>query len=281
LSMRRPNRVNGLCRPAKLRGTRAGHDLSDCRDLLLEVARHRARRSSSGRSAPASECPECHGWLERETALSAGLRALANAEVGGCPDVEARLMAAFATQRPRSRSERRGACRSALAPAGGRGRVVLGRRGMMARRTAPVVRLPTGYPGRAILPLAVARPAAGVESSPAPSGPVLPGADRDPLGGRRGRRALPVQAVGFVPMPSAAGLPDFESGEIVRMGIEVTALPNYGLGSIRRPGSNSGGLSRRAGRAGPRDPPRERGAEGPGLGSETNGEERIRRCDTL
>ena len=38
-----------------------------------------------------------------------------------------------------------------------------------------------------------------------------------------------MQAVGFVPIPSAAGLPDFESGEIVRMGIEVTALPNYGL----------------------------------------------------
>jgi hypothetical protein len=32
-----------------------------------------------------------------------------------------------------------------------------------------------------------------------------------------------------VPIPSAAGLPDFESGEIVRLGIPVTALPNYGL----------------------------------------------------
>jgi hypothetical protein len=39
----------------------------------------------------------------------------------------------------------------------------------------------------------------------------------------------PIQAVGFVPIPSAEGLPEFESGQIVRLGIPVTALPNYGV----------------------------------------------------
>ncbi len=39
----------------------------------------------------------------------------------------------------------------------------------------------------------------------------------------------PIQAVGFVPIPSAAGLPAFESGQIVRLGIPVAALPNYGV----------------------------------------------------
>ena len=46
---------------------------------------------------------------------------------------------------------------------------------------------------------------------------------------RRPAARPPIQAVGFIPIPSAAGLPEFESGQIVRLGIPVTALPNYGL----------------------------------------------------
>jgi hypothetical protein len=49
---------------------------------------------------------------------------------------------------------------------------------------------------------------------------------------RRSRqRALPavVRPVGFVALPGAAGLPDFESGEIVRMEIPLTSLPAYGI----------------------------------------------------
>jgi hypothetical protein len=42
-------------------------------------------------------------------------------------------------------------------------------------------------------------------------------------------RRAPVQAEGFVALPSAAGLPDFESGEIVRMEIPLTSLPAYGI----------------------------------------------------
>jgi hypothetical protein len=35
--------------------------------------------------------------------------------------------------------------------------------------------------------------------------------------------------VGFVPIPSAAGLPEFESGQIVRLDIPVAALPTFGV----------------------------------------------------
>lgn len=38
-----------------------------------------------------------------------------------------------------------------------------------------------------------------------------------------------VQPTGFVPVPSAVGLPAFESGHIVRMTVPVTALPSYGV----------------------------------------------------
>jgi hypothetical protein len=34
---------------------------------------------------------------------------------------------------------------------------------------------------------------------------------------------------GFVPLPASDGLPAFESGQIVRMEIPLTSLPNYGV----------------------------------------------------
>jgi hypothetical protein len=38
-----------------------------------------------------------------------------------------------------------------------------------------------------------------------------------------------VRPSGFVPVPAAAGLPQFESGMIVRLSLPVTALPAYGV----------------------------------------------------
>ena len=54
-------------------------------------------------------------------------------------------------------------------------------------------------------------------------------ASRQPRRSRQ--RALPavVRPVGFMALPGAAGLPDFESGEIVRMEIPLTSLPTYGI----------------------------------------------------
>ena len=45
------------------------------------------------------------------------------------------------------------------------------------------------------------------------------------------RKRLPpvIRPAGFVPVPAAAGLPQFESGVIVRVALPVTALPSYGV----------------------------------------------------
>ena len=55
--------------------------------------------------------------------------------------------------------------------------------------------------------------------------------DRRPRAARsRNVRAAPVvRATGFVSIPGADGLPDFESGEIVRVEIPLTSLPTYGI----------------------------------------------------
>ena len=46
----------------------------------------------------------------------------------------------------------------------------------------------------------------------------------------RARKLPPVvQPAGFVPVPAAAGLPQFESGVIVRLSLPVAALPSYGV----------------------------------------------------
>ena len=43
------------------------------------------------------------------------------------------------------------------------------------------------------------------------------------------RRTAVIFAEGFVPLPIALGLPDFESGEIIRVEIPVASLPSYGI----------------------------------------------------
>jgi hypothetical protein len=37
---------------------------------------------------------------------------------------------------------------------------------------------------------------------------------------------------GFVPLPGAAGLPDFESGRIVRVELPLASLPAYGVDMV-------------------------------------------------
>ena len=136
----------------------------ECRDLLLEVARRRAAPFVEREvRAHAAACPDCHGCLERETALSAGLRALADADGPRVsPDVEARLMAAFAAQHVQRGSERPGArAMRRWLPLAAAVVVCSGAAAWWLERTGPVVR-PAGPVARAAPspPLAVARPAA-------------------------------------------------------------------------------------------------------------------------
>lgn len=50
-----------------------------------------------------------------------------------------------------------------------------------------------------------------------------------PSGRRAGPRRETLKPIGFVELPNAAGLPEFESGTIVRMELPVASLPAYGI----------------------------------------------------
>ena len=68
------------------------------------------------------------------------------------------------------------------------------------------------------------RPRASEATSPAGKT-----ADRRPRGWRTSTPQAAVNDGGFITLPAAIGLPDFESGVIVRMELPQGALPAYGL----------------------------------------------------
>jgi hypothetical protein len=47
-----------------------------------------------------------------------------------------------------------------------------------------------------------------------------------------------VEPAGFVALPGAAGLPEFESGAIVRIEIALASLPSYGVPIVPDAASN-------------------------------------------
>jgi hypothetical protein len=210
----------------------------ECRDQMLEVARRRsAPFVERAVVAHAAGCGECGRGLERDRAISAQLRALASATAAGVPSagLEARLMAAFETERgvPSATGRRRQAW---LAAAAGLVLSVAASAWWLSGTRQPQAAVsqtaraadvsnaaPAAVPTPPAVPAVQVAPPAG-RPRPAPARP-----SAGPRPPRRPPAPEPVQATGFVPLPAAAGLPDFESGEIVRIGISVTSLPNYGL----------------------------------------------------
>jgi hypothetical protein len=203
----------------------------ECQDLMLEVGRRRAAPSVERAVLDHTEsCQDCSGRLEQERTLTAGLRALAvNVDSSTVsPELEARLMAAFATEhgavRPWSVTARRWlpiAAAVVLCAGAAAWWLTVSLREAPATPQIARIERPRPAPEASTPAVTVSHPGEGSSLRAAPT--ARP--DR-----RRARPAArPIQAVGFVPIPSAAGLPDFESGEIVRLGIPVTALPNYGL----------------------------------------------------
>ena len=213
----------------------------ECRDLMLEVARKRAAPFVERRVLThAADCGECRERLAQERAVTTALDLVARqvGAAGASADVESRLLAAFASQAgtgsgATSFSPGVGSrwlpIAAALALAAG----AAAWWGIRPERVAP----PTPLVARVARVAPVASPVA------APSAPAAGANEPAPRDTRVGaRKARParrvaqaaapaprIEAVGFMPIPSAAGLPAFESGEIVRMGIPVTALPNYGV----------------------------------------------------
>ena len=208
------------------------------REAIVELAR--GRDVGSGTLAAieshVEHCAACAALLARERQLSAGLRALAAATaVDGPSDaLGRRLLEVFAErqstpQRAVVRQPTIGWMRAAAAVlllTGAAAAWWWSVRGEPAAKGAVVHPVladarkpePAGTPG-------VALTAESEHATSAVADNHRPRAAR--------HRAVPaspvVRPVGFVALPGAAGLPDFESGQIIRMEIPLTSLPTYGI----------------------------------------------------
>jgi hypothetical protein len=179
-----------------------------------------------------STCPACSADLERHRDLTAALQALsAEAQAwSASPEIEHRLQAAFEAERTANVPPSESAPQTD--------------RWVYALAVAAVVALAVWVGSRA--PRTTAGPASAAAPSPAaaPAGrpPLVsaPAVAAQPPTGRRAastsRRMRPkaapaprVRSFEFVALPSAVGLPDFESGSVVRIQVPVAALPGYGV----------------------------------------------------
>lgn len=219
----------------------------ECRDVLLgatsEVLPPHARETAMEHAAG---CRDCTLVAAGQRSLTASLRALAAADAGraAAGRVEARLLEAFA-----ARTEIRAAHRApaaawlrvaaALVVCAGAawGIASLLRHPDVSLRTA-VVERPALTPRAASGPAAGSTPGTPAVPAAAPSGPpgVLARRPASTVAARNRRPEGPASRAAsapaprpFLPLPLAAALPDFESGEIVRLGIPVRSLPAYGL----------------------------------------------------
>ena len=209
------------------------------REAVVEVGRGRAVGAGTQAAVEThvEVCDACAALLRREEQVTAGLKTLAAATSGELPsdDVRRRLMTAFDEQRrmqvPAAR--RHWQWRQAAAAAATLAAVIVwwqaNDRGPVSSRVPDVTSppVPAGKPAPPPPPAPKATaPATTKESAAA----VVP-----PKGARTGGRTRAARASrvmtpeGFVMLPAAAGLPDFESGSIVRMELPVTMLPTYGV----------------------------------------------------
>jgi len=213
----------------------------ECRDLTLEVARRRAAPLvERAVLAHAAGCDACRSRLAREQALTAALAQVARdtGATTASTEVEHRLMAAFAAQAVPAQGMSRSfpTVVSRWVPVAAALLLAAGIATWWGTRAGRVVS--PASPLAAVSPVAIPTPQRPAPrqamAEPAVHGTAPLGERGKPHVTRRPATAVPlprppVEAVGFVPIPSAAGLPAFESGEIVRLGIPVTALPGYGI----------------------------------------------------
>jgi len=216
-----------------------------CVQALVDLARGSDAADLEPVRAHLAGCGACAQRFRDEQQLTAGLRALARATATSAPSeaLEGRLLALFdeqvASREPAATAGKgmrawwmRAAAVLALTTAGTVAwlHVTAGSRPVKEPRTASTPRRAPRVVARG--PDVQATPPVG-QASPqvrqaAPSPAATPRSHR----GRAGRSARPPRAVvaeGFVPLPWAAGLPDFDRGEIVRMDIPLTALRLYGI----------------------------------------------------
>jgi hypothetical protein len=182
-------------------------------------------------------CASCAAEFERQRDLTTALSALAaEAETWkASPAIEERLHAAFVARLPvapvlQSEPRRIDPWIYALASAAVIALAVwLGSRPSTSRAPesgAATAATPVTSPALSTPSATDARPASAmVEANVTPGRPV-------PVRVASGRRAAPpkqVRSFEFITVPGAAGLPDLESGSVVRVAVPVGALPEYGL----------------------------------------------------
>ena len=207
------------------------------RDAIVEMGRgeHAGPGTPAAIESHLEHCAACAALLERERRLSQGLRALsAAAPAAPAEALSRRLLDAFAERQLAEPAVARGASwitgngwlRAAAAVVVAAGALVL----WSSTGNKPENDKPRDISVAEIRTPEAIQPAVSVQSAPdVRRGSATALASRQPR--RSHQPALPavVQPVGFVALPGAAGLPDFESGEIVRMEIPLTSLPTYGI----------------------------------------------------
>lgn len=210
-------------------------------DSLRDAIVERARGGITGPGTAAAieshldHCASCAALMTRERQLSEGLRALAASTAAELPSAALgrRLRDVFAERHSIPRpAGMRGAARwmpiaAAVALVTAAAAMWWGVRSERAADNRPQPQVAAaGKPDPV--------PAPDVSVPPVVGARQMSRADiavRRPRGARqRNVRAAPVvRATGFVSIPGADGLPDFESGEIVRVEIPLTSLPTYGI----------------------------------------------------
>jgi hypothetical protein len=191
-------------------------------DAIVEVARGRevGRGTAAAVASHVETCEGCAARLARERRVSEALRALAAATASAAPSaaLERRLMAACAGRKPAAQPHwlALAAAAAAIVVA-----VVLWR-----SATTPPAQ-PQTEPIARSTP-AIDRPA----EQPRPTAAAVSAgntAARRHRGSRASTTPAAVNDGAFIVLPAAIGLPDFESGVIVRMELPQAALPAYGL----------------------------------------------------
>jgi hypothetical protein len=197
-----------------------------CRSLehaIVEVARGRAvgRGTIAAVESHVEQCEACAARLAREQRLSDGLRALAAATATAAPSaaLEQKLMAAFA-------AEHAPAMRKWVVPAAAAAVIVVALGWWRTPPDIPVrpAAVDSPQPMASRTERALTPTSAGQAPTRAHVGPSRPAGRRRPPR----PRDVPGDS-GFIALPAAIGLPDFESGVIVRMELPQAALPAYGV----------------------------------------------------
>jgi len=176
------------------------------------------------------DCADCAARLDRERALSADMRRLADDTLAPPldPTQEAAVLAAFDTAQMRSFGRSPKGSRSFLKRASAAvcvsGAVAAAIAWMLVRTSTTVAR-DDGGP----LPSGSAPPSIGLIVEPPAVGSNVPSALAPHRRGNLAAPTTPIESTRFVLWPGADDLPTFESGHLVRMQLPATVVASMGL----------------------------------------------------